>query len=799
MLTSLTSDLRFGIRVLLRQPARSLLLVLTLALGIGANAALFTVVNAVILRPLPYPEPDRLVRIWDRNERAGLLFFSASVPHFFAWRDRTRSFAAVGAYREDSFTLSRADGPAPVEGVRMTATLFDVLQVSPALGRTFAANEDRPGDPLVAVVSHEFWRRELNGHSAAIGQRILLGGQAHTVVGVMPATFAFPQRDVVDIMVPYGLALDPASDGAHFLRVLGRMRPGVTLQAANDDLVRVARQYDAETPAAERGWLISMRSLHDAVVGPVGDTLIRLQGACLLVLLIATVNVATLLLVRAAGRASEMAVRAALGAGVMRLARQLLTESLLIAAIGSIAGLALASLLLGVAPRWLPDSIPRVADLSIDRTVVAFVLIASTITGLLFGVVPAVGPALRTRLLSGGATRSATSAHGFLLRRVLVGLQLGLALTLLAGAALLVQSSLRLANIDRGFQSSGVLTFDTRLAGNANPSREQRAQRYRQIVGELATVPGVTSVGVTHRLPLTGNSSMPFRIAGRPTDAPASQVNFRSVSGDYFTALDIARVRGRGFTDQDTWERGNVAMINQSAARQFWPNEDPIGQRLVLNPKGPPTEVIGIVADTDDGSLRGGAAPALYLPYVQAPGLAMTFVVRTAVDPASIASAAARAVARVDGQLPIAHVQTLDAFMDDALAQPRFNSFLASLFAGLALILAAVGVYGVIASLVAARTKEFGIRLALGARPAQVIRQLVTEGARMALGGIVLGVGAALVLGRFLADLLYNVSPTDPATLAGTSVALLLIALAAAIVPARRVLHVDPVTTLRND
>jgi putative ABC transport system permease protein len=807
MLTSIFHDLTFGLRLLLRQPGRSLLLVLTLALGIGANAALFTVVNAVVLRPLPYPDPDRLVRIWDRHERNGLQFFSASLPHYVAWRDRTRSFAAVGAYREEGFTLSRADGPVPVEGVRMTASLFDVLKIEPEIGRRFSASDDRPNGPLLAVVSHEFWRRELNRNSSAIGQSIVLNRQSYMVVGVMPATFRFPQHDVVDVLVPYGLPESTSSD-AHFLRVLGRLQPKRSLPVALDELNAVARQYNAELPENARGWTVTALSLHEAVVGPIGDTLLRLQAACLLVLLIATINVANLLIVRAAGRAREIAIRAALGAGTVRIVRQLLTESLLLAGLGSVAGLALGNVLFELAPSWLPASIPRMADLSMEPAVVIFVLAISLMTGVLFGIAPAIGPVLRAKgLVTVGASRSATASHGFMLRRVLVAVQLGLALTLLATAALLVQSSVRLASADRGFRSQGVLTFDVRPSPETYRTRDQRARLYRQIVEGISVLPGVVSAGVTHRLPLTGNSSSGFRIVGRPADAPALQMNFRSVSGGYFTALGIARLRGRAFTDQDVWERIGVVIINHAAARQFGPNEDPIGQRILL---GEPQrsllgetpvaiEVVGIVADTFDSSLRGAAEPLMYLPYVTAPVPATSIMVRTTVDPASIAPAAARAVARVDAYLPIARVRTLDRFMDDVLAQPRFNSMLASLFAVLALVLAAVGVYGVIAGLVMQRTREFGIRLALGAQPAQVVRHILGEGVRLTLAGILLGVGAALALGRLLADLLYGVTPNDAVTLAAAAFALFAIALVATIVPARRVLRVDPVRTLREE
>lgn len=792
-------DAAQALRLFGRHPARSAVLVGTLALGVGTNVALFAVVNGVVLRPLPYPQPDALVRLWDRHEQSGLSYFSVSVPHYLAWRDRVGSLTSVGAYREDGFSFSVGEATRAIPGVRMTSTLFDVLGVRPFLGRTFTADEDRPGAPAVAVVSHAFWRRELGSDPGAIGRPLVINNASSTLVGVMPESFRFPQQPAAEFLLPYRLELDPAGRMAHFLRVLARLSRPDTLDVALEELNGVARQFQADDPGVEAGWTVVGLGLHDEIVGDVGGTLFLLQGAGLLVLMIAAANIANLLLVRASGRSREMAVRAALGAGRSRLVQQLLVESVILAVVGGAAGLLLAALALGVGRGWLPDSLPRGADLAMDMTTVAAAFGLALATGLLFGLVPALTASRRPNLVATIGTSRAVAPGRAGARRVLVTAQLALAVLLLSSAALLVQSTVELARVDPGFEPHRALTFNMGLQGEAFASGAARARLFSRVTDALTSVPGVAAVGVSHRLPLTGNSSFGFRKIGQDGPLDMLQANYRSISGRYFTSMGISLVAGRTFTDAESWEHGGVAIVNQAAVDKFWSGQSPVGQRIsVGSGDRPPLEIVGVAADSRESGLTDDVEPAAYLPYVVAPVPAMAIVVRTAVDPGSLLPAVPRAVAGVDRSLAVAGIQTMDVFMASLQTQPRFNSGLASLFALLAVVLASVGVSGVAGWVVAVRSREFGIRLALGALPRQIVRRVVRDALATAALGVAIGVALSLAAGRLLTDLLFGLAPGDPLTLGAVALTLLLVAGVATLVPARRILRLDPAVTLRQ-
>jgi putative ABC transport system permease protein len=794
IVTTLWQDIRYALRQLRRSPGFAVPAIITLALGIAAAAAVFTVVNRVVLRPLPYPEPERLIRLWDRNETAGLTYFSVSPANYFAWQQHSRTIQAMGAYREDGFTIATADGGERIDGARVTWSMFDVLRVPPASGRPIQAADDHPGAANVVVLSEALAER-LN---QAPGRSITIDGKSHLVVGVLPRSFHFPQQPQVQLLVPYALDSATPEATAHFLRVLARLRPDAAVDQARVEFATMAAALESAAPQYNRGWTVAVRPLHEAIVGDVQQPLYLLFGAALLLLVITCANVAGLLLARGASREGELAVRAALGAGSGRLARQLVTESLVLSAIGGVTGLALSRVGLDALLAINPDVLPRASEIGVDVRVVAFVAIVCALTGLFFGTVPSLlrtgAQGLRDGLAGSGRTPGARAPR---LRRLLVASEIAVALALTTGAALLVANLRGLQQVDPGFDTENVLTMELRPPAGTYGDPKSRVRLIRQIVDALRQLPGVKAAGGAHRLPLDGNSAIPLVLAGqasRSTTPPS--INYRAIAGDYFAALGMDIVKGRSFSDVEMWENGGAVIVNQAAVERYFGTLDPLTQRL-MGPQNRELQVVGVVQNVREDALDQPAAPAMYLPYGGAPAPAMVLLVSSTTPPSGLARGAQYAVQQIDPSLAVAKIRPLRQFMGDVVAAPRFNATLLATFACLALALAAVGIYGVTAYSVAERAPEIGVRVALGARPADIFRAVVVPGLALAAIGTAAGVLGAIAIARLLGGAILGVNANQPAIFLTASVVLFTISALASVLPARRAMQIDPILALR--
>ncbi len=793
-------DLRFGARMLLKEPGFTLIAVLTLALGIGANTAIFSVVNAVLLRPLPFPEPERLVWLRESNPPANLPQASVTYPNFLAWRSQTQVFAQMAAYREGDFNAQAGPEPRRVNGARVTIDFFATLGVQPAMGRAFLPAEDTPGGERVVILSHALWRQSFGGDPQLVGRHLKVDGQSHTVVGIMPPGFHFP-GDAAELWLPS--ALDPNSSGdRRFLRALGRLKPGATFEEARAEFEAIAMRLEQSYPDTNKGWRVFMQPLSETISGRMRQPLYVLLSAVLFVLLIGCANVANLLLSRNAARERELAIRAALGAGRGRIVRQLLTESLLLSLLGGAGALLFAAWGVKALVASGPRNIPRLNEASIDLPVLGFTLAVALLTGLIFGMAPAwqrsrlnVNTALKdgARVAGAGARR---------LRQLLVVVEIAFALLLLIGAGLMLKSFARLQQVAPGFDVRSGLTMEINLPQAKYARREQLVAFMRQAVEGLKTLPGVEFAGATHRLPLKGNSGLGiFQIEGRPAPAPGENitVNFRSISPEYFRALGAPLVAGRTFTEEEGWQRLGAVIINQAFQRRHWPNENPLGKRIKLGIAPDWFTVVGVAADVKESGLNAETDAGLYLPYVMVPSPAMTLVLRTKTEPLSLAAAASAAIRRVDSEQAVSNISTLEQLLSDTVAEPRFNTGLMSLFSLLALLLAVVGIYGVMSYAVAQRTQEIGLRMALGAEPRDVLKLVIGQGMKLVAVGLALGLLAALGLTRWLETLLFDVKATDPLTYAVIAVSLAAVALLACYLPARRATKVDPLVALRQE
>lgn len=791
---------------------------------------MFTVVNRVVLNPLPFPEADRLVLLWGSKPHEGQPEIPFSQPDFEDLRARARAFDALGAWALGRGTVSGGE-PEQVQWAVVTASLFDVLSVRPALGRPFIASEDRPGTQPVAVISHGLWQRRFGGGADAIGATLNLDDRAVEVVGVLPAGFSFLTFPAAtDVWLPLGA--DPSGGrrfarGARSMGVLGRLRTDASLATARAEADTIAATLAAAHPRFNTGRLIVVVPLRDQVARGVRDGALVLLAAVGCVLLIACANVAGLLLARGAWRHRELTIRAALGASRRRLLRFQLAESLALASMGGTAGLLLAvwivDLLLQLPLRtdslYVPYSVPRDV-IHLDPAALGFTAAITLLTALLFGLMPA-WPAARAAANADAALRAgARTTPGRRQQRTRAALVVGevaVAVALLVTAGLLIRAFARVSAVDPGFRAEGVLSMEITLsrAGYAQPGRA--AAFYRDAIERLAALPGVHAAGVVEYLPLSGlDSSSGFYIDGRPDPARADErrVHFRSVSAGYFDALDIAVVAGRALTERDGATAPRVAVINETLARRYWPAEDPLGKRLALDletmrfyPDRPPTfdiqggmrEIVGVVRDVRHNSLDSSAVPEMYIPYLQRPVTNMTLVARTEGDAAALAAPAREAIRTVDPNQPVSHVETLSRLVAASVAQPRANSLLLSSFAVVAVLFAVIGVYGLLAYSVAQRTPELGIRLALGGQPSDVLTMILADGVRLVLAGIVLGVPAAIAVATTLQSLLFGVAPVDIPTIAAASVLMLAVGVAACYLPARRATRVDPLSALRTE
>jgi putative ABC transport system permease protein len=811
---SLWQDMRYGVRMLLKRPGFTLVAVLALALGIGANSAIFSVVNAVLLRPLPFEDPERLVMVWERRPRQNRDAVPASPADFIDWQQQNQVFERMTAHMTRAFNLTGAGEPEQIIGQLVTPDFFNVLGVKAALGRTLLPEVDKPGGERAVVLSHALWQRRFGGDRNLVGQSIRLNDESFTVVGIMPPEFQYPEANSEMWAASRGVAPettlpgnpDPATiRSLHYLNVLARLKPGVTRAQAQAEMETISSRLESQYPDANTGHTTRVVSLHEQLVGDVRAALLVLLGAVGFVLLIACANVANLLLARATARQKEMSIRTALGAGRLRLIRQMLTESLLLSLAGGAVGLMLALWGVDLLVALSPEDLPRLKEVGLDGRVVGFTLAVSVLTGMIFGLAPALqvskqdlGVALKEsgRSSTGGFGRRRT-------RNLLVVSEVALALVLLIGAGLMVRSFWRLQGVDPGFNPQNVLTMELSLSASKYAKEEQMADFYKQVIGRIETLPGVESVGATWMLPLSGqDAGSGLEVEGRPAASPGEGTRsaFSSITPRYFRTMEIPLIRGRDFTDQDTATAPGVVIINESFARRFFPGEDPLGRRLRRGaPDSPWLTVVGIVGDVKHTSLTDEPRTEMYLAALQTPFPFMNVVVRTASDPTSLMAAIRQEVWAVDRDQPVASVDTMQHLVANSVAGARFNTLLFGVFATVAMILSAVGIYGIMAYSVIQRTQEIGIRMALGAGRHDIIRMVVGQGMTLALVGVVIGLLAAFALTRVMSSLLYGVTATDPLTFAGVSLGLTVVALVACYIPARRATKVDPMVALRYE
>ena len=811
---TLWQDIRYGVRMLLKHPGFTVVAVLALALGVGANTAIFSVVNAVLLRPLPFERPDEIVTARGRgpqSNRGGEASVIVSYPDFLDWREQAQSFDRLAVYNTAATLIREGSEPEAISGAIASADLLPLLKVEPALGRNFTREEDQQQSPPVILLSYNLWQRRFGADPHIVGRQIRLSSQSATVVGVLPAGFKFPvDEGRTDYLQPVGPNIGEyfGRRSAYFLRVVGRLKPGVTRRAAETEMRAIGERLEQQYP--DEGFRLgaTLVPLHEEVVGDVRPALFVLLGAVGFVLLIACANVANLLLARAASRHKEVAIRTALGAGRLRIVRQLLTESLLIALIGGATGLLLAMWGVDLLIASVPVDIPRLHEVGLDWRVLSFTLFVSVLTGIVFGLAPALQASkieLNEALKEGGRG----STEGIMRNRVrslLVISEVALSLVLLVGAGLLIKSFMRLREVDPGFDAKNLLTTSLSPSRAKYTNAEQQTNFYREVLGRIHALPGVEAAGFVDPLPLSGNSSsVTFTIEGREV-APGKLFisNRRMISPDYFRAMHIPLLRGRAFDERDTKQRPLVLIVNETFARRYFPGEDPIGKRVLIgaapeNPNPPPHEIVGVVGDVRHEGLDTEAGPEYYVSYQQTPFRHSSLVVRTTGSDASSVTASLRsAIKQVDQEQYIPRIEPMEQLLAESFARRRFNMMLLAVFASVALVLAAVGIYGVMSYSVTQRTQEIGIRIALGAQAGDVVRMIVRQGMTLVLAGLVLGLAGAFAVTRIMASLLFGVSPRDALTFIAVSVLLAGIALLACLIPARRATRIDPVVALKE-
>jgi predicted permease len=801
-------DLRFGMRQLLSKPGFTAIAVLSLALGIGANTAIFSLVDAVLLRPLPFHEPDRLVMVWEDATRVGFPRNTPAPANYADWKAQNQVFEEMAALNWGNYALTDEGEPEKVESQGVTANFFGLLGVQPILGRTFTKEEDQPGANRVVLVSYGLWQRHFGGDPALIGKEILLDGRKHSVLGVMPPGFQFLGKDT-GLWLP--IAFTPqelANRGGHYLTVVARMKPGVSLAQARADIATVTKRINQEHPmhGFELGSVVI--SLREQLAGDVRPALLVLLVAVGFVLLIACANIANLLLARGAARYREIAVRTALGAGRGRIVRQLLTESVLLAVAGGVTGLFFAWLSFSFLKQIIPDSMALNAGVRIDIRLFSFTLILSLLTGVIFGLVPALQAAkvdLNEALKqSGGRTGTGTGHRR--LRSALVVVEIALALVLLVGAGLLIQTFLKLRALDIGVNPENVLTLRTSLPRSKYGELPKRTAFYQQVLERVRALPGVVGAGYTTAVPLTWKGGTNgFTIEGR-TQGPGQDANSRQASVGYLETMGIKLRQGRFFNEHDDTQAQPVAIINETMARQYWPGENAVGNRFKLggtDSTRPWVTVVGIIGDVKEMGLEAPAKAEFFFPYQQMPemlwNMPRDLTVRTTGDPLSLVPAVRQAIWAVDPAQPVSNIRTMNEVVGEEVAQRRMGMTLLAAFAALALLLSSLGIYGVLSYAVTQRTQEIGIRMALGAGRQDVLRLVMADGLRLATAGVAIGLGVSFALTRLMTGLLFGVSASDPITLAGVTLLLTAVALLACYIPARRAAKVDPLIALRYE
>ncbi|HEY2460746.1 MAG TPA: ABC transporter permease [Candidatus Acidoferrum sp.] len=805
----LLQDLRYALRALRKNPGFSAVAILTLALGIGTNTAIFSIVNAVLLRPLPFPHSDRIVEIYSTLPSAGVTKNGISYLNFNDFQAQSRSFEAIGAFHDTDITLTGSGEPEIIPGAAVTSGLFSVLGVQPIAGRSMSATDDQPGAAPVVLISERLWRKRFGADKNIIGKQIKLDRRSFSVAGILPKDFQFPfQQPPIDLWLPVQQDtqfkdLLPRR-GGHYLSVVARIKPGVAAQQAQAELESIQANLIKQYPADNVGWGVRLTPLQHEIVGNVQVELLVLLSAVALVLLIACVNVANLLLTRATARSRELAVRAALGAGKRRIVRQLLTESLLLGVIGGALGALTAWWAVDAFAKFLPDDLPRIHAIQVDVWVLSFAVLLSLVVSLLFGLAPALH-ATSTNLvdsLKEGTRGSSDGGSRRRMRGILIASEVALAVILLAGAGLLLHSFEELQTVSPGFRAGGVLTASAALPQSQYAKGEDWARFYGQALERVKSLPGVIDAAVVAPVPMSGGRiNIAFAIDGKPR-APEDRVSaeYCTVSAGFFDVLKIPLLRGRTFNEHDAATARKVAIISESFAQRYFSDENPIGQHMSFGfPEQASREIVGIVGDVKRASLDDPPEPTMYVPYEQGPMWFMTFAVRTAGSLSALESPLREQIQETDKNLPVVDVQPMTEYLHDSVAQPRFRTFLVGLFGLVALILAAVGIYGVISYTVAQRTQEIGLRMALGAAPSQVLSLVVRQGMKVVLLGLVPGLIFSFALTRFFESLLFGITTSDPLTYAGTIAILIGVSLLACYIPARRAMRVDPMIALRYE
>jgi putative ABC transport system permease protein len=804
MMRTLWQDVRYGARMLRKQPTFTAVAVITLALGIGANSAIFSIVNSVLLRPLQLKEPDQLVRLYETLPQGGT--GSVSFPNLKDWREQSEAFTGIAAYQLGDFNLRGPDHPERVNGATVSPDFFDVLEAPPALGRTFREGEDLPGNNRVVVLSNQLWKRNFGGDPAVVDKDIALGGENYTVIGVMPPDFRFPSASTA-LWVPIVITQNQQSSrGNHFLNTIARLKPGVTVEQAQRQMGVIGARLEQQYPDSQAKRNILVSSLPEETVARVRPALKILLGAVGFVLLIACTNVANLLLARATARRKEIAIRTALGAGRGRLVRQFLTESVMLSVLGGALGLLMS--------KWGVDGLvalsagflPRASEVTIDGRVVGFTLLLSFVTGIAFGLAPALQVSrtdVQGMLKEGG--NAGSSGQRNWLRSFLVVAEVSLSLVLLIGAGLLIKSFFQLQRTESGLRPDNVLTMRVSLPAARYNTPQTAAGFYRQVLERTSALPGVESAAVVNMLPLQlSGFNGSVSVEGQPPPPPGQYVlvEFRSASADYFRALGIPLVAGRFFSEQDAENSAPVVIINQEFANKLFPNEDPIGKRIRAQSNDWQT-VVGVVGNVKQWRLTRPPSPEVFIPYTQAAyaGLiqSMSLVVRGKSDPAPLAEALRQQVLAVDPNQPVYDVKTMEKIVADSMSDSRMNTMLLSIFAALAMVLAMIGIYSVMSYTVTQNTREIGIRMALGAQAGDVLKLVVGQGLALTFIGVAVGVAAAFGLTRLMSSLLYGVTATDPLTFVIVSAVLVSVAVASCYIPARRALRVDPIIALRYE
>jgi putative ABC transport system permease protein len=806
-------DLRYGLRTLWKSPGFTYVAVLALALGIGANTAIFSVVNTVLLRPLPYKTPERLVWLWETSPQNDIPKEVASYPNFNDWRQQNQNFEAVAGFSGTTASLTGNDGePERLPGAAVLGEFFTVLGIEPALGRRFLPEENEEGKHRVVIFSHGLWQRRFGGDARIVGQQINLNNNQYTVVGVMPPDFQHPNpeaRRAVEMWLPL-----PVSEGmrngrrSDFLSVIARLKPTASVEQASAEMTTIAARLEQQYPDTNTGWSVIVQPLHQRFTGDVRPALLMLLGAVGFLLLIACANVANLLLARSSTRLKEIAIRTALGAGRMRIVRQLLTESIVLSLLGGALGLLVAFWGIDALLALSPGNIPRLESVGIDRQVLLFTLGISLVTGIVFGLAPALtisNPNLNEMLKESGRS-STEGGRGRRLRDALAVAEIALSLVLLVGAGLLIKSFLRLQDVKPGFNPDNLLAVELVLPTAKYAENQQVVNFYDQLLQQLAGQPGVQGAATTSTLPLGGGGDvLAFSVEGRmrASTERVPDAEARTVSPDYFRTLQIPLRSGRLLDERDNEQAPRAAVVSESLARKYFPGEDPVGKRITFgDPQAPDVtwlNVVGVVGDVRQSGLDEEPYAQVYRSYKQSPRRALTVVVRTAGPPLNMLGVLQTQIRALDRQQPLYNARTVEQVLKQSIARPRFNMLLITILAAVAMILATVGIYGVISYMVTQRTHEIGIRMALGARPLDVFRMVLRQGLLIALLGVGTGLVAAFALTRLLASLLYDVRPTDALTFAAVSALLTAVVLLACYIPARRATRVDPMVALRYE